>query len=86
MSDPDPGSGALLTSGSGMGKKSGSGSGMNNPDHNSESLESVFWVKLLKSLLRIRDGKNLNPGSGMEKIRFRDKHPGSTTQLFSSFC
>ncbi len=32
--------------GSGIGKKSGSGSGMNNPDHNSESLETIFWVKL----------------------------------------
>jgi hypothetical protein len=31
-----------------MGKKSGSGSGMNNPDHISESLETIFWVKILK--------------------------------------
>jgi hypothetical protein len=30
--------------------KSRSGSGMNNPDHNSESLETIFWVKLLESL------------------------------------
>ncbi len=29
-----------------MGKKSGSG--MNNPDHISESLETIFWVKILK--------------------------------------
>ncbi len=36
----DPGSGAFLTPGSGMGKKSGSG--MNNPDHISESLETIF--------------------------------------------
>jgi hypothetical protein len=35
-------------SGSGMGKKSGSGSEMNNPDHISESLETIFWVKILK--------------------------------------
>jgi len=34
-----------LDPGSGMGKKSGSGSGMNNPDHFSESLENIFWVK-----------------------------------------
>jgi hypothetical protein len=27
----------------------------------------------------IRDGKNSDPGSGMERIRIRDKHPGSTT-------
>jgi hypothetical protein len=31
-----------------MGKKSGSGSGMNNTDHISESVETVFWVKILK--------------------------------------
>ena len=44
----DPGSGAFLTPKSGMGKKSGSGSGMNNPDHISENLETIFWVKILK--------------------------------------
>jgi hypothetical protein len=61
-----------------MGKKSGSGSGMNNPDHISESLEPAFWViKILNSLMRIRDpewkkfgcgirdGKNSDPGSGI---------------------
>ncbi len=26
--------------------------------------------------MRIRDGKNSDPGSGMGKIRVRDKHPG----------
>jgi hypothetical protein len=31
-----------------MGEKSGSGSGMNNPDHISDSLETIFWVKILK--------------------------------------
>jgi hypothetical protein len=41
-----------------MGKKSGSESGMNNPDHISESLETFFWV----SLVRIRDGKNSDTG------------------------
>ncbi len=39
---PDPGSGAFLTPGSGMGERSGSGSRMNNPDHISESLETIF--------------------------------------------
>jgi hypothetical protein len=34
---------------SGMGKKSGSGSGMNNPDHISESLETIFGLKYLNS-------------------------------------
>jgi hypothetical protein len=39
-----------------MGKKSGSGSGMNNPNHTSERLETIFLVKM------IRDGKNSVPG------------------------
>jgi hypothetical protein len=41
VADPDPGSG--------VGKKSGSESGMNNPDHISESLETIFWVNILRS-------------------------------------
>ncbi len=77
MRDPDPGSGAFLTPGSGMGKKSRSGSGMDIPDQISESLETIFWVKILKFvdadpeifLTLTRDGK----------IRIRDKHPGSAT-------
>jgi hypothetical protein len=48
VADPDPGSGYFLTPGSGSGKKSGSGSGMNNPDHISESMETIFWVKIFK--------------------------------------
>jgi hypothetical protein len=31
-----------------MGKKSGLGSGMNNPDHISEGLETIFGVKIIK--------------------------------------
>jgi hypothetical protein len=62
FANPDPGSGAYLTPKSGMGKKSVSGSGMNNPDHISESLETIFWVKILKSIdADIRDGKNSDP-------------------------
>jgi hypothetical protein len=57
-----------------MGKKSGSGSGMNSPDHISESLETIFWVKILKFFVSDAD-----PGLEIEKIRIRDKHPGSTT-------
>ncbi len=69
-------------SGSGMSKKSGFGSGirMSNPDHISESLQTIFWVKILKILCcgsRIRDGKNSDPG--WKKIRIRNKHPGSAT-------
>jgi hypothetical protein len=50
--------------GSVMGKKSGSGSGMNNAEHISGSLETIFWVKIpvLNSLMRIRDGKKSDPG------------------------
>jgi hypothetical protein len=46
--------------------------GMNNPDHISESVETIFWVEILKIL-------DADPGYGMEKIRIRDKHPGSAT-------
>jgi hypothetical protein len=53
-----------------MDKKSGSE--MNNPDHISESLETIFWVKILKFF-------DADPGTGMEKIRIRDKNPGSAT-------
>jgi hypothetical protein len=38
VADPDPGSSALLAP----------GSDMNNPDHISECLETIFWVKILK--------------------------------------
>jgi hypothetical protein len=58
-----------------MGKYSGSGSIMNNPDHISESLETIFGLNYLNSLMRIPD-----PGSGMERIRIRDgknSDPGS---------
>jgi len=57
-----------------MGKKSGFGSGINNPDHISESLETIFCVKILKFF-------DVDPGSGMEKIRTREpgwnSDPGS---------
>jgi hypothetical protein len=43
VAEPDPGNGAFLTPGSGRGKNSGSGSGMNNLDHISERLETIFW-------------------------------------------
>jgi hypothetical protein len=61
----------------GSGKKSRPGSEKNNPDHISDSLETIFWVKNVKylnslMLIRdlewekfgsgIRDGKNSDPG------------------------
>ena len=68
-----------------MGKKSKSGSGidpdpvsvsgMNIPDHISESLETIFEVKILKFFDVDADPGiflTLDPGTGMEKIRIRD--------------
>jgi hypothetical protein len=45
LSHTVPGSGASFTPESGMGKKSGTGSWMNNPDHISESSETIFGLK-----------------------------------------
>jgi hypothetical protein len=47
-----------------MGKQSGSGCGMNNPDHISERIETIFWAKIFKLF-------DADPGSGMEKIRIQ---------------
>jgi hypothetical protein len=57
---------------------------MNNPDHISRSLETIFWVKILKFVdadpgSSIRDGKNLDPGWKFFLSGIRDKHPGSAT-------
>ncbi len=43
---------------------------MNNPDHIAESLETIFWLKILKFFdadpgSGFRDGKNSDPGSGI---------------------
>jgi hypothetical protein len=59
-----------------MGKKSGSRSGMNNPDHSSERLETIFWVKILKYFVADEES-----GIGDGNIRIRDKNPGSATLL-----
>ncbi len=66
VSVADPESCVFLTPGSGMGKKSGSVSGMNNPDHISENLETIFWVKILKFFDADPDGQKF--GSWMEKF------------------
>jgi hypothetical protein len=63
-----------------MCKKTRSGSGKNIPDHISESLETIFWVRILEFFDVDADpgsGSLFDHGSGMEKIRIRDKHPGS---------
>jgi hypothetical protein len=57
---------------------------MTNPDHISESLETFFWVKILKLFdadpggkifeSGIRDGKNSDPGSELNiPMRFFTK-------------
>jgi hypothetical protein len=45
---------------------------MNNPDHISKSLETIFGVKIFKFF-------DADPGSGMGKIRIRDEHLRSAT-------
>jgi hypothetical protein len=67
-----------------MSKKLGSGSGIDILDHISQSLKTILWVKILKFFdADPESGKeeNSDPGSGMEKIRIQDKHPGSATLL-----
>ncbi len=79
----DPGSGAFLTPGSGMGKR--------NNFFGLKYLNSLIRIRYLNSLMRIRIREpeiflTLKPGSvirdrgsGMEKIRIRDKHLGFAT-------
>jgi hypothetical protein len=65
-----------------MGNKSRSGSGMDIPDHISETLETICWVKILKFFDADPDpgsGNLFDLGSGMEKIQIRDKHPRFAT-------
>jgi hypothetical protein len=67
---PDPESGAFFIPGSGMDKKPISGSGVNILHHIFESLETIFWVKILKFFdadpgifLTLNPGwKNSDPG------------------------
>jgi hypothetical protein len=68
----DPGYGAFLTP----------GPGMNNPDHISESLETIFWVKIYKFFDTDPGWKKL--GSEMEKVQIRD--PGQTSQIRNTGC
>jgi hypothetical protein len=78
----DPGYGAFLTPGSGMVRKSASGSGIRDEQPGSYFVElrnHFFGLKYLNSLMRIRDPRWRQFGSGMEKSRIRDKHPGSAT-------
>jgi hypothetical protein len=59
-----------------------SGSGMNNPDHISESLETIFWVKILQFFdadpgwkilgSGIQDGKKFGSGIRNSEERFKN--------------
>jgi hypothetical protein len=70
---PDSGLVAFLTPGSGMGESQHPGSGMNIPESYFLELRNhffdFFWVKIRNFFS--------DPGSGTEKSRIRDKHPGS---------
>jgi hypothetical protein len=77
IADPDLGSGAFFTPGSGIrdGYESGSGSEIRDEQPGSyfRELRNNFWGQnYLNSLMWIRDGKNLDPVSGMEKILIPD--------------
>jgi hypothetical protein len=61
VADPGPGSDAFFD----PCKKSGSESGMNNPDHISDSLETIIWFKILKFFNADPGWKNSEPGSGI---------------------
>jgi hypothetical protein len=67
-----------------MGRKSESRSGMNNTDHIFYSLETIFWVKILKFFDTDLGWRQFGSGiqdPGWEKVGsgIRDIHPGSAT-------
>ncbi len=68
-------------------KKSGSRSGMNNRDHISEILETIFWIKylILSCGTGILNGKKSDSRSGMEKFGcgIWDQQLGSVTLVKS---
>jgi hypothetical protein len=66
VADPELGSGAFLSPGSGISKKTGSG--INNPDHIFDTLETNFWVKILKFLDADPEWKKF--GSGIRNPRW----------------
>ncbi len=62
---------------------------MNNVDHISESLNTIFWIKYLKSLIPIPDPKfffTLDPGCKKFGSGIGDKHAGSATQFGRHNC
>jgi hypothetical protein len=91
VADPDPGSGAFLTPGSGMGKKSGIRIRDEQPGSYFLELRNhfmglkIFNLKYFNSFMRIRNGKNSDPGWKKVGSGIRDKHPGSATLVLSNF-
>jgi hypothetical protein len=53
------------------------------PGRISESLKQFFGLKYFNFFIRIQDRKNSDPGFEMDRIRIRDKHPGSATLSLS---
>jgi hypothetical protein len=59
---------------------------MNNPDHNSESLETIFWVKILNFFYEDPDlgsGNLFDPESGIWDGKNSD--PGSATLILTCY-
>ncbi len=54
---------------------------MKRPDHISESLKTIFGLKYLNSLMRLRDPGWKKFGSGIQ-----DQHPGSATLGAGTIC
>jgi hypothetical protein len=52
---------------------------MNNPNHFSESLETIFWVEILKFFDAHPGWEKFGSGMWVGKVRIGDKHPGSAT-------
>jgi hypothetical protein len=76
------GSGAFLTPGSGIRDREKIRIRIRDEQPGSYFLElrnHFLGLKYFNSLMRIRDGKNSDPGPGMEKLRIRDVYPGSAT-------
>jgi hypothetical protein len=71
VADPDPGSGAFLTSGSGRGRKSASGSGIRDEQPGSyfPELRNNFFGFFEVKILNFFD---VDPGSGMKTVQIRD--------------
>ena len=68
-----------------MGMKSVSGSGMNNPDHISERLVTIFWVKMLKFFDADPGWKKLKFGSDIQNLGWK-KYGSRITITDPQYC